>query len=131
MSIIAYKQPITKGEIEAIRGVSSDYSIQKLLEKELIVIAGRSEELVGKPPDLYDIKDVYGLFRHQFSCRSPKLKEIFAETLVEPTLINHTPAGTEEEGAPQPDHESPTALTTRARPPKTKPSSSFPRKVNY
>ena len=36
LSIIAYKQPITKSEIEFIRGVSADYSIQKLLEKELI-----------------------------------------------------------------------------------------------
>ncbi|HRH59258.1 MAG TPA: SMC-Scp complex subunit ScpB [Chitinophagaceae bacterium] len=38
LAIVAYKQPITKGEIESIRGVNSDYSIQKLLEKELIVI---------------------------------------------------------------------------------------------
>src|SRR3982751_1290193 len=43
LAIIAYKQPITKGEIEAIRGVSSEYSIQKLLEKELILITGRNE----------------------------------------------------------------------------------------
>ncbi|MCB9044539.1 MAG: SMC-Scp complex subunit ScpB [Chitinophagales bacterium] len=49
LAIIAYKQPITKGEIEFIRGVSVDYSIQKLLEKELIVIAGRKEDAVGKP----------------------------------------------------------------------------------
>ena len=33
LAIIAYKQPISKGEIEHIRGVSTDYSIQKLLEK--------------------------------------------------------------------------------------------------
>ena len=36
LSIIAYKQPITKGEIEQIRGVNSDYSVHKRLEKELI-----------------------------------------------------------------------------------------------
>lgn len=48
LSIIAYKQPITKGEIEQIRGVNSDYSVQKLLEKELIEIKGKSEG-VGKP----------------------------------------------------------------------------------
>jgi segregation and condensation protein B len=48
LSIIAYKQPITKGEIEQIRGVNSDYSVQKLLEKELIEIKGKSEN-VGKP----------------------------------------------------------------------------------
>jgi segregation and condensation protein B len=43
LAIIAYKQPITKPELEQIRGVSCDYSIQKLLEKELIVIAGKSD----------------------------------------------------------------------------------------
>src|SRR5580704_10652993 len=40
LAIVAYKQPVTKGEIEAIRGVNSDYSIQKLLAKELIIITG-------------------------------------------------------------------------------------------
>lgn len=48
LAIIAYKQPVTKLEIEQIRGVNCDYSIQKLLEKELIAIAGRAET-VGKP----------------------------------------------------------------------------------
>lgn len=48
LSIIAYKQPITKGEIEQIRGVNSDYSVQKLLEKELVEIKGKSEG-VGRP----------------------------------------------------------------------------------
>ncbi|MDF2158803.1 SMC-Scp complex subunit ScpB [Algoriphagus sp. CAU 1675] len=48
LSIIAYKQPITKGEVEQIRGVNSDYSIQKLLEKELIEIKGKSEN-IGRP----------------------------------------------------------------------------------
>ena len=49
LAIIAYKQPVTKGEIEAIRGVSSDYAVQKLLEKELILISGRNEKAVGQP----------------------------------------------------------------------------------
>ncbi|WP_421764094.1 SMC-Scp complex subunit ScpB [Ekhidna sp.] len=48
LSIIAYKQPITKSEAEQIRGVSCDYSIQKLLEKELVEIKGKSEG-VGRP----------------------------------------------------------------------------------
>ncbi|MCG8329514.1 MAG: SMC-Scp complex subunit ScpB [Chitinophagales bacterium] len=43
LSIIAYKQPVTKSEMEKIRGVSCDYSIQKLLEKELVAIVGRDE----------------------------------------------------------------------------------------
>lgn len=49
LAIIAYKQPITKADIEYVRGVNSDYSVQKLLEKELIVISGRLEDAVGKP----------------------------------------------------------------------------------
>jgi segregation and condensation protein B len=48
LSIIAYKQPITKGEVEQIRGVACDYSLQKLLEKELIEIKGKSDG-VGRP----------------------------------------------------------------------------------
>lgn len=48
LSIIAYKQPITKSEIEQIRGVNCDYSVQKLLEKELITIKGKSEG-IGRP----------------------------------------------------------------------------------
>jgi segregation and condensation protein B len=43
LSIIAYKQPVTKTEMEKIRGVSCDYSIQKLLEKDLVTILGRDE----------------------------------------------------------------------------------------
>lgn len=43
LSIIAYKQPVTKSELEKIRGVSCDYSIQKLLEKDLVSITGRSD----------------------------------------------------------------------------------------
>jgi len=48
LSIIAYKQPVTKSELERIRGVGCDYAMQKLLEKELITITGRSEG-PGKP----------------------------------------------------------------------------------
>ena len=48
LSIIAYKQPITKPEIESIRGVNSDYILSTLLEKNLISISGRAES-VGRP----------------------------------------------------------------------------------
>lgn len=48
LSIIAYKQPITKSEIEKIRGVNCDYTVQKLLEKELVEIQGKSDA-VGRP----------------------------------------------------------------------------------
>ena len=48
ISIIAYKQPITRLEIEEIRGVNSDYAINILLEHKLIEIVGR-KDAVGKP----------------------------------------------------------------------------------
>jgi segregation and condensation protein B len=57
LAIIAYKQPVTKPEIEQIRGVNCDYSIQKLLEKELISIIGKSEA-IGKPI-LYGTSSVF------------------------------------------------------------------------
>ncbi len=48
VAIIAYKQPITKTELEHIRGVNCDYAVQKLLDKELIEIIGKAET-VGRP----------------------------------------------------------------------------------
>jgi segregation and condensation protein B len=48
LSIVAYRQPITKAEIEYIRGVNCDYAMQKLLEKQLVEPAGRAD-LPGKP----------------------------------------------------------------------------------
>lgn len=88
LAIIAYKQPISKGEIEHIRGVSTDYSITKLLEKELIVISGRSEDLPGKPL-LYSTSKA---FMDYFGLNSPKdlpqLKELFEEDFVAPTQLS-------------------------------------------
>jgi segregation and condensation protein B len=43
LAIVAYKQPVSKSELEEIRGVSCDYALQKLLEKELVLITGRSD----------------------------------------------------------------------------------------
>ncbi|WP_236975380.1 SMC-Scp complex subunit ScpB [Membranihabitans maritimus] len=74
LSIIAYKQPVTKSEIEQIRGVNCDYTVQKLLDKELITVLGRSEK-IGKPllygtsdkfVDYFGLKDIKDL---------PKLKD--------------------------------------------------------
>jgi segregation and condensation protein B len=48
LSIIAYKQPISKPEVENIRGVNCDYAIQKLLDKGLIEIQGKADT-VGRP----------------------------------------------------------------------------------
>ena len=74
LSIVAYKQPVTKSELEKIRGVGCDYAIQKLLEKELVSIRGRSDG-PGRPllygtserfMDYFGIKNIKDL---------PKLKD--------------------------------------------------------
>ena len=57
LSIIAYKQPITKAAIEQIRGVGCDYAIQKLLEKSLVEIKGK-DDTVGRPM-LYGTSDKF------------------------------------------------------------------------
>jgi len=78
LAIIAYRQPITKLEIEQIRGVNCDYSVHRLLEKELIKIAGKADTL-GRPL-LYATSD---LFMDHFGIAStadlPKLKDIVQE----------------------------------------------------
>lgn len=48
LAIVAYRQPVTRGEIETIRGVSADAGINKLIERELIYIVGRAD-LPGRP----------------------------------------------------------------------------------
>ncbi|HMR19270.1 MAG TPA: SMC-Scp complex subunit ScpB [Sphingobacterium sp.] len=85
LAIIAYRQPITKMEVEQIRGVNCDYSIQRLLEKGLIKIVGKSET-IGKPL-LYATSDQ---FMNHFGINSvrdlPQLKDIINEenTIGEP-----------------------------------------------
>jgi len=90
LSIIAYKQPVTKGEIESIRGVSSDYAVQKLLEKELIVISGRNEKMPGHPLVYSTSKNFMDYFGINSTEDLPKIKEVLADQLVEPTVIKDT-----------------------------------------
>lgn len=98
LAIIAYKQPITKGEIESIRGVNSDYSVQKLLEKELILISGRNEELPGKPLLYSTTKNFMDYFGINSADDLPKIKEILADQIVQPTVVaDLTDAVTDEE----------------------------------
>jgi segregation and condensation protein B len=57
LAIIAYRQPITKAAMEAVRGVSCDGMLQKLLDRELICIGGRAE-LPGRPL-LYETTELF------------------------------------------------------------------------
>ncbi len=74
LAIIAYKQPVTKHVIETIRGVNADYTVQKLVEKELIEIAGRSEE-PGKPLLYRTTQQFLDYFGINSLDELPKLKE--------------------------------------------------------
>ena len=87
LAIIAYKQPITKSEIENIRGVNCDYAVQKLLEKELVIIAGRNEDAVGKPLIYTTSKSFMDYFGINGPEDLPKIKEVLMEELVEATRI--------------------------------------------
>ena len=78
LAVIAYKQPVTKSEIEIIRGVNCDYTVQKLMERDLVELKGRSEE-VGRPL-FYGTTDYFlDYFGMNSLVELPKLKE-FIET---------------------------------------------------
>ena len=96
LAIIAYKQPVTKGEIESIRGVSSDYAVQKLLEKELIIISGRNEKAPGQPLIYSTSKNFMDYFGINSADELPKIKEVLAEQLVQPTIVKDTMENTDE-----------------------------------
>lgn len=78
LAIIAYRQPITKLEIEHIRGVNCDYTIQRLLERGMIAIIGKSDS-PGRPL-LYGTSDLLmDYFGLDNVSELPKLKEIVGD----------------------------------------------------
>jgi len=89
LAIIAYKQPVTKSEIEIIRGVNCDYAVQKLLEKELVLIAGRKEDAIGKPLIYTTSKSFMDYFGINSPEDLPKIKEVLMEELVQATKVEH------------------------------------------
>ncbi len=74
LSIIAYSQPITRAEIEAIRGVSADNMIRLLAERNLIKEVGK-KDIPGKPVQFGTTKDFLKLFRLNSIADLPKLEE--------------------------------------------------------
>jgi segregation and condensation protein B len=87
LAIIAYKQPVTKSEMEAIRGVNCDYAVQKLLEKDLVIIAGRREEAVGQPLIYHTSKSFMDYFGINSADDLPKISEVLMEELVQATNV--------------------------------------------
>ncbi|HPP39774.1 MAG TPA: SMC-Scp complex subunit ScpB [Candidatus Kapabacteria bacterium] len=85
LAIIAYRQPITKAEVEQIRGVNSGEIINSLVEKNLVRIVGR-KEVLGKPLLFGTTQDFLKIFGLRSLEDLPKLREIdeIAEELAHP-----------------------------------------------
>lgn len=75
IAIIAYRQPITKGEVDAIRGVNSGEVVNSLVEKQLVAMVGRSETL-GKPLLYGTTEEFLRVFGLNSLSDLPKLREI-------------------------------------------------------
>jgi len=84
LAIVAYKQAITKAEIEAIRGVEVDGVLKTLLEKDLIRIVGRKKE-AGRPMLYGTSKTFLEYFGFKDLSELPSLKEL-EELVPQPTL---------------------------------------------
>ncbi|HAO05246.1 MAG TPA: SMC-Scp complex subunit ScpB [Ferruginibacter sp.] len=95
LAIIAYKQPLTKSEIESIRGVNCDYAVQKLLEKDLVIIAGRNEDAVGKPLIYATSKSFMDYFGINSSEELPKISEVMMEEFEKATVVKDIIANNE------------------------------------
>ncbi len=74
LSIIAYSQPITRAEIEAIRGVSADNMIRLLMERNLIKEVGK-KDIPGKPSQFGTTKEFLKFFRLNSIADLPKLDQ--------------------------------------------------------
>ena len=74
LSIIAYSQPITRGEIEAIRGVSADNMIRLLADRNLIKEVGK-KDIPGKPVQFGTTREFLKFFRLNSISDLPKLDE--------------------------------------------------------
>lgn len=106
LSIIAYKQPVTKSEIEMIRGVNCDYAVQKLLEKDLVVIAGRKEDSPGKPLIYVTSKNFMDYFGINSPDDLPRIQEVLNQEIAEATRLQNTEIEEiEETEEPNPEEE--------------------------
>ncbi len=90
LAIVAYKQPVSKNDIENIRGVNCDEVLKSLLEKNLVTITGRAES-VGRPL-LYgttvDFLRHFGLPRIQDLPRPREIEELMREESVRATTLD-------------------------------------------
>lgn len=101
LAIVAYKQPIIKAELEAIRGVNSDGVVKTLLERRLIKILGR-KEVPGRPLMYGTTKEFLQYFGLKDLSELPTLKEFQEVDLPEPPdRTEQDLKGSEESSAPE------------------------------
>ncbi|MEO0511851.1 MAG: SMC-Scp complex subunit ScpB [Planctomycetota bacterium] len=89
LAVVAYRQPITRAEIEAIRGVSSGEVLRSLIERKLVTIAGRAEEL-GRPMLYATTKEFLESFGLASPADLPEVEGTEPDTLL--VEINNEPA---------------------------------------
>lgn len=75
LSVVAWHQPVTRGDIQQIRGVSPDYAIDRLLERGLIEVQGRADA-PGRPLQYGTTREFLDLFHLSSLKDLPKLREI-------------------------------------------------------
>ena len=90
LAIICYKQPISKTNIDLLRGVDSSHLVKTLLDKKLVTVSGRSEEEIGKPSLFATTSDFLEFFNLSSLDNLPKYHEL--EELAELDVVRSIPA---------------------------------------
>jgi segregation and condensation protein B len=106
LAIVAYRQPVTRGEIETIRGVSAEAGINKLLERELVYVVGRAD-LPGRPIQ-YGTTDKFLEFVGVKSLNELPASDVLSsrqidewlKTAMNPTQLSDTDVGLADEQLP-------------------------------
>src|SRR5439155_18072148 len=92
LAVVAYRQPVTRAEIEQIRGVSAEAGINKLLERELVYIVGRAD-LPGRPLQ-YGTTDKFLEFVGIKSCDELPASDVLSSRQIDDWLKNSSPSHT-------------------------------------
>ncbi len=115
LAVVSYRQPVTRSEIEAVRGVSADAGLNKLLERELIYITGRAE-LPGRPLQ-YGTTDKFLEFVGVKSLVELPASDVLTPRQIDEWLVdamNPQTPGDAEMGLPLEESEGETPLTDEA-----------------
>jgi segregation and condensation protein B len=123
LAVVAYRQPVTRSEIESVRGVSSDAGLAKLLERELITVVGRAE-LPGRPIQ-YGTTDRFLEFVGIKSIDELPASDVLSSRQIDDWLKGG-PAGHAPNDADMGLDENELALATVAEPPRSTPLPAAP-----